>query len=118
MVEKDIIKRNKIFLKKDVITFLILIFFDIVLVIYSARLNVINYAVVFDKEIFISKTSYLLLGRNYVNVIIIAFFYIYGCLINKFFLKRKNTKKFLFFFLLILIIINIMLFAIFTKKVF
>ena len=35
-------------------------------------------------------------GRNYVNLVIIVFFYIYICLINKFFLQKKNTKRFLF----------------------
>ena len=108
----------KKYLNKVSITYFVLLLLDIILVIYAARLNVVNYAVVLDEEIFLSKTRYLLWGRNYVNVIIIFFFYIYTCLINRFFLKRKNTKKFLIWLLIGLIILNVLLFIIFTKKVY
>ena len=108
----------KKYLTKDNITYFALLLFDIVLVIYLARKNIVNYAVVMDEEIFVSKTKYLLWGRNYVNVIVIAFFYIYTCLVNKFFLKKKNTKKFLLWLFGILVIINVLLFVIFTKRVY
>jgi hypothetical protein len=108
----------KKYLTKDNITYFTLLLFDIVLVIYLARQNIVNYAVVMDEEIFVSKTKYLLWGRNYVNVIVIAFFYVYTCLVNKFFLKKKNTKKFLLWLFGILVIINVLLFVIFTKRVY
>ena len=76
------------YLTKINITFFIFFLVDILLVIYLARQNVINYAILLDKEIFLSKTKYLLWGRNYVNVIVIVFFYVYGCLLNKFFLSK------------------------------
>ena len=106
------------YLTKVNITYFIFFLVDIILVIYLARGNKVNYVLMFDDEIFLSKTKYLLWGRNYVNVIVTAFFYIYGCLLNKFYLKRKNTKKFLLLLLAILLIVNILLFIIFTKKIY
>ena len=106
------------YLTKVNITYFIFLLVDIVLVIYLARQNIVNYAVLLDEEIFVSKTRYLLWGRNYINVIVIAFFYIYGCILNKFFLKRKNSKKFLIRLLAILLVLNILLFIIFTKRVY
>ena len=105
-------------LTKVNITYFFLFLFDILLVVYLARKNVINYVLVFDEKIFISKTKYLLWGRNYVNLIVIAFVYIYGCVLNRFFLKRRNTKNFLLWLLIILFILNILLFIIFTKRVY
>ena len=120
--DEIVVNKNKFDLKKyltkDNITYFTLLLFDIVLVIYLARQNIVNYAVVMDEEIFVSKTKYLLWGRNYVNIIVIAFFYVYTCLVNKFFLKKKNSKKFLLWLLGILVIINVLLFVIFTKRVY
>ena len=112
------IKKLKKYLTKTNITYITILLLDIILTIYLARQNMVNYAVVLDEEIFISKTRYLLLGRNYINLITTPFFYIYLCIINKFYLHNKNTKKFLLYSLLILIIINITLFIIFTKKIY
>lgn len=108
---------SKYFTKVN-ITYFVFFLIDIILVIYLARGNKVNYVLMLDEEIFLSKTKYLLWGRNYVNVIVTAFFYIYGCLLNKFYLKRKNTKKFLLWLLAILLIVNILLFIIFTKRIY
>lgn len=108
----------KKYLTKVNITYFMFFLIDIILVIYLARQNIVNYAVVLDEEIFVSKTRYLLWGRNYVNLIVIAFFYVYGCLVNKFFLKRKLSKKFLLWLLAILLVLNVLLFIIFTKRVY
>lgn len=114
--------RKKIDIKKYLtkfnITYFIFFLIDIIFVIYLARGNKINYVLMFDEEIFISKTKYLLWGRNYVNVIVTAFFYVYGCLLNKFYLKRKNSKKFLLSLLGILLVLNVLLFIIFTKRIY
>lgn len=112
------IKKLKKYLTKTNITYITILLLDIILTIYLARQNMVNYAVVLDEEIFISKTRYLLLGRNYINLITTSFFYIYLCIINKFYLHNKNTKKFLLYSLLILTITNITLFTIFTKKIY
>ena len=108
---------SKYFTKVN-ITYFVFFLIDIILVIYLARGNKVNYVLMLDEEIFLSKTKYLLWGRNYVNVIVTALFYIYGCLLNKFYLKRKNTKKFLLWLLAILLIVNILLFIIFTKRIY
>lgn len=112
------IKKLKKYLTKTNITYITILLLDIILTIYLARQNMVNYAVVLDEEIFISKTRYLLLGRNYINLITTSFFYIYLCIINKFYLHNKNIKKFLLYSLLILTITNITLFIIFTKKIY
>ena len=120
--KKKIVEKKKLdvrnYLTKSNITYFLLLLVDIVLVIYMARKNIVNYVVISDVEVFVSKTRYLLWGRNYINVIIILFFYIYTCLVNKFFLKRKNTKKFLIWLFVILVVINVLLFILFTKKVY
>lgn len=108
---------SKYFTKVN-ITYFVFFLIDIILVIYLARGNKVNYVLMLDEEIFLSKTKYLLWGRNYVNVIVTTFFYIYGCLLNKFYLKRTNTKKFLLWLLAILLIVNILLFIIFTKRIY
>lgn len=118
---KDIMNKELFFSKyltKTNITYFVFFLIDIILVIYLARGNRVNYVLIFDEEIFVSKTKYLLWGRNYVNVIATSFFYIYGCLLNKFYLKRKNTKKFLISLLAILLIVNVLLFIIFTKRIY
>ena len=122
--EKKLISsnKNKINLRKYLtkvnITYFILLVIDAVLVVCLARKNIVNYVVISDEKFFVSKTRYLLWGRNYVNLIVIAFFYIYTCLINKFFLHRKNSKRFLIWLLFILILLNCMLFVLFTKRVY
>lgn len=118
---KDIVNKELLFSKyltKVNITYFIFFLIDIILVIYLARGNRVNYVLIFDEEVFVSKTKYLLWGRNYVNVIVTAFFYIYGCLLNKFYLKRKFNKKFLALLLAILLVLNVLLFVIFTKRVY
>lgn len=106
------------FITKVNVTYFILFLLDIGLVIYFARQNIVNYVTVWNQDIFVSKTKYLLFGRNYINLIIIGFFYLYICLINRFFLKRKNTKRFLGWLLVILAGLNIGLFVLFTKRVY
>ena len=118
---KGIVNKELLFSKcltKVNITYFIFFLIDIILVIYLARGNRVNYVLIFDEEIFVSKTKYLLWGRNYVNVIVTVFFYIYGCLLNKFYLKRKNSNKFLLSLLGILLVLNVLLFVIFTKRVY
>ena len=127
VIKKDKTKKNdksrlasfkSKYLTKVNVTYASLLLIDIILVIYLARQNIVNYVVISDIEVFVSKTKYLLWGRNYVNLIVIPFIYIYTCLINKFFLKRKNTKKYLILLLIGITILNCLLFIIFTKKVY
>ena len=113
--DKNILKK---YLNKVNVTYFLLFLFDVVLVIYLARKNNINYVEVLDEEILVGKMKYLFLGRNYINVVVILFFYIYICLINRFFLHRKNTVKFLLLSLVVLVILNILLFILFSKRVY
>lgn len=114
-VENSYIK--KLFTKVN-ITYIILFLCDIILVIYSARKNIVNYVMILDQDVFVSKTKYLLVGRNYINLFIIGFFYIYICLVNRFFLHRRNTKKFLISVFFLVVFFNIILFFLFTKRVY
>lgn len=111
----DVIKK---FATKVNVTYFILFLLDIILVIYSARKNIVNYVTIADQDIFVSKTRYLLLGRNYINLIITGFFYVYICVINRFLLQKKITKKFLGWLLVVLVILNLLLFFLFTKRVY
>lgn len=112
-----VFKLRKNFTRKNV-TYFVLFLVDIALVIYSARKNIVNYVVVSDQSIFVSKTRYLLFGRNYINLIITSFFYLYICLIHRFFLHEKNTRKFFVCLFFSLIILNCLLFVIFTKRIY
>lgn len=120
VTQKNNEKLDKIcrFFTKVNVTYFILFLLDIILVIYSARKNIVNYVTVSDQDIFVSKTRYLFLGRNYINLIIISFFYLYTCLMNRFFLQRKNTKKFLGLLFIILVVLNLTLFFLFTKRIY
>lgn len=108
---------KKVFIKRNIIYFIILVF-DIILVIYSARKNRVHYVEILGENIFIGETKTLLVGRNYITLIITVFFSCYVYALNHFFFKGKNTKKFvmgLFFFLLLL---NAILFFVFTNRIY
>lgn len=111
----DVIKK---FATKANVAYFILFLLDIILVIYSARKNIVNYVTIGDQNIFVSKTRYLLLGRNYINLIITGFFYLYTCVINRFLLQKKITKNFLGWLLAVIVILNFLLFFLFTKRVY
>ena len=103
---------------KQNLVYAILVLVDIILIVYFARRNVVNYVEVIGEEIFISKTRYLLLGRNYIALIVTFFFYVYTLAVQRFFFQRKLTRKYLvgtFFFYLIL---NVILFYLFTKRIY
>lgn len=117
------VDKKKIFSWKDKLTrknivYFILFLFDIILVIYMARKNVVHYVRIADQNLFISQTKYLLFGRKYITLIVTAFFYIYICLVHRFFLQEKNTKKFLICLLVVLLILNCFLFCLFTKRIY
>lgn len=115
--KKKFFSKIKFINKTSVVYFLILLF-DILLVIFCAMKNKVHYIHMFDEKIFVGNTKDLLIGRNYVNLIIITFFWIYTLLLNRFFLKRKNSAKFIIGVLLFLIILNFSLFYIFVEKIY
>lgn len=116
--KKESFHRKISFLNKNFITFFLIILCDVFLVIYCARYNKANYVKILNENIFVGNTSNLVFGRNYVNVIITLFFYFYIVIMNRYFLKRKNTRRFMISSLLFLVILNILLFFIFTVRVY
>ena len=97
----------------------IIVIIDILIIIYSARNNFANYATIKDEgKVFIGSTKNLLFGRNYITLIITLFFSIYILLCNKLLFNRKNTKKSIIKTLIFLLILNVVLFYIFTKRIY
>ena len=110
---KKIIKNNK-----NKLVLLILGLLDIILIILCARDNVANYVMLNGEDIFVGETKNLLLGRNYITLIITVFIYVYGFFINKILLKNKIKLKYWVFLFVIILVINMLLFYLFTSKVY
>ena len=108
----------KKFINKVSITYFFVFLCDIVLVILCAMKNKVHYVSFFNENIFVGNTRDMLLGRNFVNIIITLFFYIYFLVMNHFFLRRKNTKKFMIWMFVLFVFVNCLLFYIFTKKIY
>ena len=85
-------KKKKISIKKLIINMIVFIL-NTVLIIYVAKQNIANYANVNGEEVFVGSTKNLLLGRNYITIVITVFTNIYYYFLNKFILKNKFTKK-------------------------
>ena len=114
---KEKLKEN-IIKNKNILVLIVLLIIDIVLIIYVAKENVSHYVNVNGKDIFIGKTKNLLLGRNYITVVVSVFIYLYGLLINKVMLGNKiNIKKLVLIFIGILIL-NMIVFCIFTNRIY
>ena len=108
---------HRVFTKANIIYFWIGLF-DVICVVGCARYNKAQYFKLLGNDYFVGTTKYLVFGRNYVNVIITLFFYIYFLLIRKFILKRKNEKMIVIGVFLILFVINIILFSCFSAKIY
>jgi len=105
--------------KKVIVTYSILLLIDIIMTIYFAKHNYVNYvSLPRNEKILVSKTQKLLFGRNYITIIISLFFYIYTLLCNKYIFKIKNNKKIIISTLIFYLILNISLFYIFTNKIY
>lgn len=109
--------KNKLFTKVNII-YLFVFLCDIILVIFCAMRNKVHYVTILHKDIFVGKTKYLIFGRNYVNLIITIFFYLYVLFINKFFLKKKNSLGLMIGLFIGVFVLNIILFFIFSKKIY
>ena len=105
--------------KQIIISYIIILIFDLIMIIYFAKHNYVNYVSLPGKEkILVSKTRNLFFGRNYITLIITFFFIIYTFLYNKYLLKLKNTKKLTISIIIFYIILNIACFYLFTKKIY
>lgn len=108
--------KNKI--KLEYLVVLLLVLLDIGLTICFAKKNIINYATILENEVFVSKTRNLLVGRNYIVLIVTVFFAIYMVAFQKYFFKRKISVKYVIFILLAFLFLNVLLFYFFTKRVY
>ncbi len=105
--------------KKTIIIYLALLIVDIIMIIYAARHNFVNYTSMPGmSKILIGNNKKLFFGRNYINIIITIFFSIYTLLCNKYILKIKNTKKLTISLIIFYLILNIALFYLFTKRIY
>lgn len=95
-----------------------LVLVDIILIIWAARKNIANYVLLNGENIYVGNTRNLLFGRNYITLVITAFIYGYGVIINSILLKNKVKIRYLLLMLVIILVINIILFYIFTNRVY
>ena len=110
---KELIKNNK-----NKLVLLIVGLLDIILIIWCARGNVANYVMLDGEDIFVGETKNLLLGRNYITLVVTIFIYFYGLLINKILLKNKIRFKYWVILFIIVLVVNMLLFYLFTNKVY
>lgn len=110
---KELVKNNK-----NKLVLLILGLLDIILIIWCARDNVANYVMLDGEDIFVGETKNLLFGRNYITLVITVFIYVYGFFINKVLLKNKIKFKYWVILFVIILVINMLLFYLFTNKVY
>ena len=103
---------------KEYLVYTLIMVCDIVLVIYCACQNKVQYVKMFGKDIFVGKSRDMFFGKNYINIIIIIFFSIYLLAIRKGLFHKKVTKKSLLITFCGFFLINLILFYIFTKRVY
>lgn len=108
---------QRVFNKEYLVYFFIMIC-DMVLVIYCACQNKVQYVKMLGKDIFVGKSQDMFFGKNYINVIIIMFFGIYLLAVRKRLFHKGVTKKSLMITFCGVILINLVLFYIFTKRVY
>ena len=109
-------KNNRI---KRNIFYLILLVIDIIIIIYSARHNYVNYVTLDNTEPFLlSDKKDLFFGKNYITIITTLFFYIYTLLCNKILFHQKNKKSFTIGLFIFILLLNLILFFIFTKRIY
>ena len=117
--EKSILKLIKEKLTKQKLLYLLIAFIDIIFIIYCARHNYANYVKsAQDGSFFIGDSNDLLFGKNYIVILFTCFIYIYILLSNKIFFHIKQPKKSMLKLLIALFLINIILFFIFTKRIY
>ena len=103
---------------KDYITYFVIMLCDVILVIYCACNNKVQYVKLFGKDIFVGNTKDMLFGKNFINIIITIFVYFYLLAIRKVFLHKKNTKKIFIFLFCGVSLLNLLLFYFFTKRIY
>ena len=115
--KKDKKKTNKIINKQNIIYSLIVLI-DILIIIYVARHNYINYVTIENKSFYLGNKRNLFLGRNYITLFTTVIVYLYFLLINKYYFHKRINIKYLILILLGLLLINCLIFYLFTIKVY
>ena len=111
-------KLSKIISRRNVVYLLILVA-DLSIIIYAARRNIINYVEVSkNKYSYFGDSSNIYFGRNYITLVTTLVVYIYLLILNKFYYKIKIDIKYLVLSFIILFFINIIMFYLFTIKVY
>ncbi|MEE3343124.1 MAG: hypothetical protein VZS44_03440 [Bacilli bacterium] len=106
-------------LNKQKLYYNIIAIIDISFIIYFARHNYANYVTTkADGSFFIGDSKDLLFGKNYITLIFSSFIYIYILLSYKIHFNIKKTKKEIFILFIKVFLINIILFCIFTKRIY
>lgn len=108
----------EVFFKNKYYIYVILVIVNILFTIYMASKNNINYVNLIGEDILMSKNTYLYFGRNYINLIIIGFFSLYTVVMRKFLIKKKINLKIILFTILFYFILDVILFCLFTNKVY
>ena len=104
---------------KKKLFYIVLVIIDIIITIYFARKNAANYVKINEEHtIFVGDTKNLIFGRNYISLITTIFFFIYTCLANRILFREKTTKKFIITTFIFYFILNIILFLLFTKRIY
>ena len=116
---KNIINLIKEKLTKQYLLYLLIALINLTFIIYCARHNYANYVKSEqDGTFFIGDSKDLLFGKNYIVIIFTSFIYIYILLSNKIFFHLKQSKKSMLKLLILLFLINIIIFFIFTKRIY
>lgn len=110
--------KNKI-TRKNLFYFIIAVI-DISFIIYCARHNYANYVMdrIEGDYYYVGDSKDLLFGKNYITLIFSSFIYIYILLSNRVFFQKKNSKKNMIKLFIIIFLINIIIFCIFTKRIY
>ena len=116
--KKDKINLKKYLTKENVIYMLIAIA-DIMIIIYTAKKNIINYVTIENnKPIYLGNKHNLFLGRNYITLFTTFIVYIYTLILNRFYFKKQIPIKYLILVLLLILLVNCIIFYLFTTKVY
>lgn len=117
--EKKINNYIKFNISKYNLYYILIAFIDIVFMIYAGRHNYANYVTSKSEgSFFVGDSKDLLFGKNYITLIFTSFIYIYILLSNKIIFQKNNTKKNMLKLLILLLLANIILFFIFTKRIY
>lgn len=108
----------KKFMTKANIVYLIVFLLDVFLIIYVARKNIVHCVSFAGDNLVMGDKKNLFFGRNYISILITMFFYLYICTIHSLFLKRKVNKKFLIGLFFGLFLLNVILFYVFTIRIY